>query len=285
MKTIVYQGVEGAYSYIASVAQFGPHNTFVGTKDFPALFAEVTSRRADFGVVPIENSLAGSVVENFDLLYKNDVWIVAERYLRIEHQLLGISINGVENDTRIAQLTHVFSHPKALEQCLTFFKEHPTIQKTPYEDTAGAAQYVKQMGKKELGAIASKQAADLYGLAILKRNIEDNVSNWTRFVVIVPDKQDIEGTDDVGTYKCSVIFTLQNRPGTLYTILGYFAKENLNLTKIESRPIQGTQFEHFFYIDCEYSALQHELVRSVLSRLSEQVNSLKVLGYYKKHTI
>lgn len=285
MTTIAYQGVEGAYSYIASVAQFGAQNTFIGTKDFPALFATITSRSADFGVVPIENSLAGSVVENFDLLYKNNVWIVAERYLRIEHQLLGVSVDGVENDTRIAQLTHVFSHPKALEQCLTFFKEHPTIQKTTYEDTAGAAQYVKQMGKKELGAIASKQAADLYGLAILKRNIEDNASNWTRFVVIVPDKQDIEGTDDTGTYKCSMIFTLQNRPGTLYTILGYFAKENLNLTKIESRPIQGTQFEHFFYIDCEYSALQHELVRTVLNQLSEQVDTLKVLGYYKKHTI
>jgi len=285
MAKIAYQGIAGAYSHIASVEQFGTQNTFMGVSDFSALFAEVTNRRVDFGVVPIENSLAGSVVENFDFLYKNEVYIIEERYMRIEHQLLGISIEGEENESRIAQLTHIFSHPKALEQCLTLFKEHPAVQKMPYEDTAGAAKYVKQMEKKEFGAIASKQAADLYGLSILKRNVEDNPNNWTRFVIIVPDKQDIFGKDEEGTYKCSAIFTLQNRPGALYTILGYFAKENLNLTKIESRPIQGTQFEHFFYVDFEFTALQHELVHSVLEQLKEQVNSLKVLGYYKKHTI
>ncbi|PJE63298.1 prephenate dehydratase, partial [Candidatus Roizmanbacteria bacterium CG10_big_fil_rev_8_21_14_0_10_39_6] len=212
MAKIAYQGIAGAYSHIASVEQFGTQNTFMGVSDFSALFAEVTNRRVDFGVVPIENSLAGSVVENFDFLYKNEVYIIEERYMRIEHQLLGISIEGEENESRIAQLTHIFSHPKALEQCLTLFKEHPAVQKMPYEDTAGAAKYVKQMEKKEFGAIASKQAADLYGLSILKRNVEDNPNNWTRFVIIVPDKQDIFGKDEEGTYKCSAIFTLQNRP-------------------------------------------------------------------------
>ncbi len=277
---ITYQGVPGSYSHITAVKYFGTDHTFIGTKAFKEIFENLKSGKADKAVVPVENTLAGTVYENYDYLNSYPVYASGEKNLKIEHQLLGIPTNDSLED-RLRKIKKVYSHIKALEQCSHFFDEHPWIDETVYSDTAGAAKMVAEQKDYSIAAIASKTAADLYKLDILKSNIEDDAGNYTRFLVIGPKEENI-----LDANKCSLILTISHIPGSLYMALGTFADNKMNLTKIESRPIHGKPFEYVFYVDLEFKKEDFDHVKKVIeTELPAVTQTLKILGFYKSDTV
>jgi prephenate dehydratase len=283
--TIVYQGVPGAFSHLAASAYFGPDNTFIGVQTFHSLFSKTQTTDADYGMVPVENSLAGSVVENYDLLYKHEVMAVGEYYQKIEHHLLGIAVEPVDQKGRVADLKEVLSHPKALEQCVHFFIENPHLKKVAYTDTAEAAWHVSERKDFSIAAIASSKAAELYGLAIIQDNIQDNPHNWTRFLIVTGRHHEQDILEHRKIHKCSLMFMLPHTPGSLYRALGTFANAHLNLSKIESRPIHGKPFEYIFSVDFEFHPENYAFVKNLVNEFSEMTKEIKVLGYYKKAEI
>lgn len=274
MKKIAYQGIAGAFSHITAQMLFGIENDFVGKGRFKEIFEDVTAGRADYGVIPIENTLAGSVYENYDLLQEYPVHVTAEEKTRIEHHLL------VLPGTKVESLKRVFSHAKALEQCEDFFAQYPHIEEVIYGDTAGAAKHVAEVKDRSFGAIASREAAELYGLEILQTNIEDNPHNWTRFFVIskLPDYP-------ADSNKASVMFSVSHKPGSLFRALKIIAENNLNMSKLQSRPIEGKPFEYFFYVDVEFEGMPMEKARNILEMLQSETHFLKILGFYKKDNL
>jgi len=278
-KKIAYQGIPGAFSDIAIKHYWNNQAAGVPARTFPELFKLVKNKKADFGMVPIENSLAGSVYQNYDLLSQSRVKIVGELYLRIKHNLLVVSQKkNASTKQRLKSLTKVYSHPVALAQCQAFFAKYPWLQPTTHEDTAGSAQELSQKGNKQEAAIASSLAGKLYGLQTLKRGIETNKQNYTRFVVIAAQASLVAAAD-----KISLTFTLPHRPGTLYQVLKILAEKGLNLTKIESRPIIGKPWEYRFYLDIEQSQMTNYWPE-VKPDLQKTCQGLKILGMYQKGT-
>lgn len=274
MKKIVYQGIAGAFSHITAQMLFGLDNDFVGKVRFREIFEDVTSGAAEFGVVPIENTLAGSVYENYDLLERFDVHVIAEEKTRIEHHLLALP------GAQIGQINRVFSHAKALEQCEDFFADHLAIEEVIHADTAGAAKFVAEQKNPNFAAIASCEAAALYGLEILKTNIEDNPHNWTRFFVI-SKKPDYPARAN----KASIMFSVSHKPGSLFRALKIIADNNLNMSKLQSRPIEGKPFEYFFYVDVEFEGMSMKDAQKALDLLQSETHFLKILGFYKKNSL
>lgn len=272
-KKIVYQGIEGSYSYLAGIKYFGSKNIFIGVNNFKKIFEKVEERKADFGVVPIENSIAGSVYENFDNLNKFKVKVIGECYLKIEHHLLGIKAKLPFN-LRIKFIKKIYSHPKALEQCNKFLDKYPYIEKIAYSDTASAAKLISGLNDITIACIASKECAKIYNLEILKENIQDNINNLTRFLIISSKQINIPHTN-----KASLIFTLPHIPGSLYNALKIFAEFKINLTKIESRPIPEKPFEYFFFVDFIFS--KDVNLNYVLKEFKKKVNRIKILGIYE----
>jgi len=272
-KKIVYQGIEGSYSYLAGIKYFGSKNIFIGVNNFKEIFKNVEERKADFGVVAIENSIAGSVYENFDNLNKFKVKVIGECYLKIEHNLLGIKAKLPFN-LRIKFIKKIYSHPKALEQCNKFLDKYPYIEKIAYSDTASAAKLVSELNDITIACIASKECAKIYNLEILKENIQDNRNNLTRFLIISSKQINIPHAN-----KASIIFTLPHIPGSLYNALKIFAEFKINLTKIESRPIPEKAFEYFFFVDFIFS--KDVNLNYVLKEFKKKVNRIKILGIYE----
>lgn len=274
VQTVAYQGVPASFSHIASLIYAGDDSRFVGTTRFREIFELVVSGKATVGVVPIENSLAGSVHENYDLLAKNQVFVVGEIYLPVQHNLMGIQVLGRSTQERINDLKRVYSHPKALEQCVNFFERNSHIEQNVFSDTAGAAKEVMERKDPSIGAIASRKAADLYGLEIFESNIEDDPNNLTRFVVIAKSPGSVENAN-----KCSLIFKLPHVPRSLLSALTVF--EECDLTKIESRPIHGQPFNYLFHLDFEYGKLPIGEIEDILKAASEKTVELRVLGRYR----
>lgn len=271
MKTITYQGIKGAFSYLTAVLAFGEDNHFLPSKTFNEAFERISSGKADFGMIPIENSLVGSIYENYDLINAHEMKIVGEHFMKIEHCLLTIPGN------RIEWMKKVLSHPKALEQCKGFFQKHPWIEAVVHADTAAAAAEIAALDNPELGAIASASAAEMYGLSILQKGIEDDPSNYTRFVTVAKNACPDEQAD-----KCSLMVQLQHAPGCLANALKQFAEEGLNLTKIESRPQKGKPFNYLFYVDFEFNENRLHKIENLLNKLCSNVQKLTLLGFYKK---
>ena len=274
MKKIAYQGTVGSFSQEVGLWYFGEDYTFVGLHHFQDVFDHLKDGRVDFGIIPIENTVAGSVYENYDHLLEYDVEIVAEHKLKIEHNLM--SVQGAN----FSDIKKVYSHPKALEQCDLFFENNPQIEEVVYYDTAGAAAFVKEQNDTSCAAIASVNAAKQHGLQILKSNIGDSQDNWTRFFIIGKRPESSKGAD-----KASLIFSLSHKPGSLYHALKLFADSRLNLTKIESRPLAGKPFEYFFYVDFEFDNKHLDDVHKTLGELKKEVHMLKLLGLYKKDSV
>ena len=268
---VAFQGIPGSFSHTAAVNIFGQDNSFIGVNQFRKIFELVKEKKADRGVVPIENSLAGSVHENYDLLSRYKIPIVGEYYLEIEHNLLGI-----EKSKDFKKIKEAYSHPKALEQCVTFFENHPWIEKKLFSDTAGAAKFVADSKDVTKAAIASRNASELYGLPILKKNIEDNKFNFTRFLIISCEKKSTQKPN-----KCSLVFTVKHVPGSLANALRVFAENGVNLVKIESRPIHGKPFEYLFYVDLEFSKDRESKMNSIIEEFKKETQSVMVLGYYQ----
>lgn len=281
MKKIVYQGIKGSYSYLSALKKYGLENNFEGVLTFHAVFEAIETNQAEYGIVPIENCLVGSIHENYDLLYRYSFSIIDELYYPVDHSLLTIpELRDVPAKDALKNMRKVFSHPKALEQCRNFFIDHPWIEGIASLNTALAASEVAKTQDATIGAIASSQASDIYGLHILQKCLQDNPNNFTRFVCIAhaPIK-------DPENNKCSLMLKLRHKPQALAAVLDLFGKNGLNLTKIESRPILGVPFEYVFYLDFEFNGSSPEKVSKILNQVENKTTFLKCLGVYKKETL
>ena len=275
---ISHLGIPGSFSYLAAVEYFGSGNDFTGKNTFKEIFDSVFLEQCDAGIIPLENSLAGSIYENYDLLFRYGVNVTGEQYIHVEHTLMSVT-GGEPEEERIAHLKKVYSHPKALEQCRLFFEKHPHIEQVAYSDTAAAARHIAELGDKSIGAIANDLSSRLYKLQPLKKSIEDDKQNFTRFLIITRDTPFDDHYD-----KCSLMFTIPHVPGSLYHTLKFLADHDLNLTKIESRPIAGKPFEYIFFIDFLFHSEKFREIDDILSKFRSTTQSLKVLGFYPSGT-
>lgn len=266
---VAFQGEPGANSEAAAVEYFGSEAATVPSENFEVLFERVAVGAADFAVAPIENTLAGSIHQNYDLLARHDLHIVGEVILRIQHFL--IALPGVPLD----DIRTVLSQPPALAQCDHYLRSQGWKREPAY-DTAGAVKLLKASGRRDTAAIAPRRAAQVYGMSILKENIEDNVQNYTRFLVLGR-----EPVNPPEPCKTSIMFTLHNVPGALFKALSVFALREIDLSKIESRPIPGAPWEYLFYLDFLASA-RTERGRRALGHLGELASTLRVFGSYPR---
>jgi prephenate dehydratase len=266
---IAIQGEPGSFSHEAALRLVSDAE-IVPCALSTEVFAALDSGAADAAAIPIENSLAGSVLEHFDLLLKHDVKVVRETLVRIRHNLIavaGASIDGID---------HVYSHPVALAQCRRFLAAHPQMQAIAFYDTAGSVKQLVETRDQHAAAIASEGAAAYYGAVILVRGIEDDPENYTRFFLV---RRASEATTDPASNKTSVAFTLEHRPGSLVAALSALSAMGTNLTKIESRPVHGKPWEYIFYVDCQIASLE-EGARA-LKALEAHCGMVKELGRYR----
>lgn len=270
---VAFQGETGAFSEEAVRTRY-PDAHVVPCATFDAVFEAVAAGTVDRAVLPIENSLHGSVHANYDLLRDHDLVIIGELNLRIRHNLMAMP------GTALAGIERVYSHPQALGQCRTYLRTHvPHAQQVPSYDTAGSAKMVAERGEANAAAIASRAAAAEYGLDILAAGIESNQQNYTRFLTLVRPS-DVPMRPEGATVKTSVLYVLaDNVPGALFKSLAVFALRDLDLYKIESRPLIGHPGQYLFYLDLEGHA-EDEPVRRALDHLREVTQSVRVLGSY-----
>lgn len=265
---VVYQGAEGAYSQLAMKAYFGEGTDSYHVKTWRDAMEAIKSGEADYAVLPIENSSAGIVGENFDLLVEYGNCIVAEQTIKVEHALLGIP------GSSLSDITHVYSHPQALLQSVDFLDAHKDWKQVAEENTAVAARKILEDGQKNQAAIASPVTADIYGLKILEGNINYSEENSTRFIIVSGKKICLAGAG-----KISICFEVSHESGSLYHMLSHLIFNNLNMVKIESRPIKDKSFEYRFFVDLEGN-LRDGAVQNALKGLKEGALYLKVLGNY-----
>jgi prephenate dehydratase len=265
---VAFQGEQGAFSEEAAVKLLGEEITLVPRPTFEAAFKAISDGAADYILAPIENSLAGPVHRSFDLLVDSKLTILAEVIIPIVHNLI------VAPGTRFDEIAMVESHPVALAQCEQFFSAHPRLKRIATDDTAGSVREVVLSGDRTRAAIAGRRAAAIYRGAILREHLEDNRENYTRFLLLSESQAAPKDAD-----KLSVVFQLDHRPGALYHALEPFARRNLNLMKIESRPVHGRPWQYRFYLDLQASRRDPE-VAAALGELEKLVVDLRILGSY-----
>jgi len=265
---VAFQGEPGAYSEQAVFNYYGEVET-LPCESFDVMFDSVVSGTSDFALAPIENSLAGSIHQNYDLLLLHDLHIVGEYLLRVHHCL--ITLPGVKKE----EIKKVISHPQALGQCAGYLRSHGIRAEQVY-DTAGSVKMLKESGARDTAAIASRRAAEIYEMQIVEEGIEDNAENYTRFLVV--GRESVIPQNEA---KTSIVFTLKNMPGALFKALSVFALRDIDLTKIESRPLQGKPWEYLFYIDFVGST-GDEVSKRALDHLGEYAVTLRVLGSYPR---
>ncbi len=268
MSSIAFQGEHGSFSEEAARKFLRDEISSIPKHTFPEVFTAVESGEAELGIVPVENSLVGSIHQNYDLLLHHNLKIVGEQNQRIVHLL--IANPGVS----IEELKTIHSHPVALDQCKDFLNKHSEMTAIVEYDTAGSVKLIKEKQMLEAGAIAGAYAAELYEMAILATAIQDEPDNYTRFLVLSksPAKRG-------GQSKTSIVFALKNIPGVLYKALSVFALRDLDLTKIESRPLRKKAWEYYFYLDF-IGHIDDEAAQNAISHLREITTYLKILGSY-----
>jgi prephenate dehydratase len=264
---IAFQGESGAYSEAAAI-RVTDHADLLPCESFDDVFTAVATGKATHGILPVENSIGGSIHRNYDLLLEHDLPIVGEVVLDITHNLL------VLPGTTMEQVKKIYSHPQALAQCERFLRSLPGVSVEATYDTAGSAKLVKEKGLKDAAAIASDRAAQVFGLEILKPEIQDFSDNITRFLIVSRTAD-----SDLQADKTTVVFSLPNEPGSLFKALSVFALREIDLTKIESRPIRGRPWEYLFYVDLPVG--RHDLrCARALVHLAEFARSMRTLGSY-----
>jgi chorismate mutase/prephenate dehydratase len=266
---VAFQGERGAYSESAVYTFFGASVEVKPCRDLAEVFENVDKQETQYGVVPVENSLEGSVNQTYDLFLTHDLKVCGEIILRVSHCLIA------NPSTSLEAVKAVYSHPQALAQCRNFL-EHLGRELIPTYDTAGSVKMLKEKGLKDAAAVASERAAELYGMKILAREIEDNPANYTRFFVLSKEDSPVTGRD-----KTSIIFSAAHTPGSLYTALGEFAKRNINLTRIESRPTKQKPWEYNFYLDFEGHRGEARCAEA-LKALEKSAAFVKILGSYAR---
>lgn len=266
-----YQGVPGAYGEEATYTYFkGRWSNLIAHESFEDVIEALLEGKIDYGVLPIENSSAGEVLDTYDLIKNNELYIIGEQSIKIQHNLLGLP------GTKVEDIEEVYSHPQGLSQSKEFLKQHSKIKTCPYINTAIACKDVASLKDHTKAAIGSKRAAELYGLEILKSNIHFNKNNFTRFIIL-SNKMNI--TDE--SNKISIVFSSHHVSGSLYKILGYFAHNGLNLLKIQSRPLLEKKWDYYFFADFEGN-LQQANVLIALSQIMNQCSYFKILGNYEQ---
>ncbi|MBM4432693.1 MAG: prephenate dehydratase [Chloroflexi bacterium] len=264
------QGYRGSFHDIVAREKFGDSADILERGDFRSVFEDVRGEAADFGIVAIENSIVGSFLENYDLLLEYNLEIVGELYLRIILNLIvlpGVKMNNIEN---------VYSHPRAIQQCVSFLNKHPKIKRVETDDTAGSVKMIKETGIRNGAAIASGLSAQIYGMEILEKGIETDKKNYTRFLVISREPVYSDKAN-----KTSMVIRTDNRPGSLCECLKCFADEGINLSKIESRPIIGKVWQYYFYLDFE-EGREAAGTKKALRELNRLASMVKILGSYER---
>jgi len=267
---IAIQGEPGSFSHEAAM-NLVTDAVIVPFSLSADAFAAVANATVEAAVIPIENSLAGSVSEHFDLLLAHDVAVERETLLRIRHNLIAIS------GASISEIDRVFSHPVALAQCRRFLADHPRMEAFAFYDTAGSVKQLVELRDRHAAAIASEAAAHFYGAQILQSDIEDNPENYTRFFLV---KRTADIVPDPATNKISLAFSVENRPGSLVAALAEFSNLGTNLTKIESRPVHGKPWEYIFYVDCQIRSADEG--SQALNAIRPHCAMVKELGRYKE---
>jgi len=268
MQKAAFLGEIGTFSHKASTQYFGNQVAAVPAPSFKSIFESVKNGDVDFGVVPVENSLTGSIHENYDLLLEYDVRIVGEITLRIIHHLVG------HPEAKIDTIRRVFSPPIIFQQCRQFLDQHADWELVPVKDTAGAVKTISEKANSADVAIAGKEAAKIHGMAVIEEGIETNPRNYTRFVVIGSDP-----FEKGPKRKSSLIFSTGNQPGALYEVLKIYSENGINLVKLESRPIHGKPWEYMFYVDLE-ADVESEAFKPILEMFKAKTDYLKILGSY-----
>ena len=266
---VAFQGERGAFSEEAAVKLLGGEVRLVPLPTFEAAFGAIAKGTADYILAPIENSLAGPVHRSFDLLVESPLTIVGEVIIRIEHNLIGAP------GGRLEEVAIVESHPVALAQCEEFFSARPFLKRIATDDTAGSVREIVQAGDRKRAAIASRRAAEIYGGQILREHLEDDPENYTRFLLLAPAT---EGSPEKAD-KLSLVFRLAHLPGALYHALEPFARRNINLMKIESRPVRGLPWQYRFYLDLQATTRDPE-VAEALAELEKLAVDVRILGSY-----
>jgi prephenate dehydratase len=268
---VAFQGVHGAYSEVAAKKLLGLSCQTYPLETFERVFESVEKAHVERGIIPIENSLAGSIHQNYDLLLSHRLHIVGETYLRIEHAL------SCHPASSLRRLKYVRSHPQALAQCSRFFARHKKLTPVAYFDTAGAAKSLVENRTVDTGAIASAYAARLYGLIVLKNNVEDQPNNYTRFLVI--SRKPWRPRTGKASKSSIAFIPKRNEVGVLFKILGVFSLRGIDLLKIESRPNPRSPFEYLFYLDLLGSSNEKQVARA-FDHLQEMVMNFRLLGSY-----
>ena len=264
MTNISFQGERGAYSEAAAKSFFDEIET-IPFATFAEVLENTSKGNSEYSILPVENSLEGSVGESYDLLYSTSLNVIGEIYHRVEHCLIGIG--------KLEDVDTVYSHPQALGQCRKFIEEH-NMKTIPTYDTAGSVKIVKELNKKNCACIASKTSSSIYNMPIMSENIANNSNNYTRFLIL-SKKESIQTEND----KTSIIFSIKHEPGSLFRIIENFHKNNVNLTKIESRPTKSNTWEYNFYVDFEGNAKNPKILE-MLEKIKQESLFMKVLGSY-----
>jgi len=265
MKRVSFQGEPGAYSEAAAVSFFDDKIKTIPCPTFAKVLKNTEDNEDDYSILPIENSLEGSVGESNDLLLATNLTVIGETYHRIQHCLIGTG--------SIEDIDTVYSHPQALGQCRQFIQEH-SLKTVPSYDTAGSVRTIKDLNKDNIACIASRNAAEIFGVAVIQEGIEDNANNYTRFLIFSKEK-----SNKTENSKTSIIFSVKHEAGALYQIINEFYQNKINLTKIESRPNKNTLGEYNFYVDFE-GHQDDSTVKDVLQKLRDNTTFLKILGSY-----
>lgn len=266
---IAIQGEAGSFHEMAAKQWFGEGITVIPKDTFQEIFTAIAKKEADGGVTAIENSIHGSINSIYDLVERYGYPIIGEIPLKVAQQL--ITLPGAHED----EITHIYSHPVALSQCSHYLDVHfPKAKRIEFPDTAGAVRHIKELGKPKNAAIASQAAADLYHLPVLAKNVENDTANYTRFIAIHPDWPVPANAD---TAMLSI--TTSHKPGALAEVLGIFAKADINLFKLQSRPIVGSPWKYKFYLDVAASGPR---LANVICQLHDHEVSVTILGQYKR---
>lgn len=266
---IGYQGVKGSFSEEAMIKYFGENHTTTDYEEFEDVFVALKNNEIDYGILPIENSCTGAITTVYDLLVKYGLYIVGEECIKIDQNLIGIKGSKFED------IKEIYSHPQGFEQSSEFLNKQNNLRLIPFHNTAISAKYVSELNDKSKAAIASLRAAQIYGLDVIQKEINDKDNNHTKFIIV---GRKLESSKECN--KITVVFSLDNKAGTLYNLLRYFAENNINMIKIESRPTKNEPWQYLLYVDFEGN-IENEDVKKAIKLIEEKSEYFKLLGCYE----
>lgn len=267
---IGYQGVKGSFSEEAMIKYFGENHTTTDYEEFEDVFLALKNNKIDYGIVPIENSCTGAITTVYDLLAKYGLYIVGEECIKIDQNLIGVK------GTKLEDIKEVYSHPQGFEQSMEFLSSCNNLKLIPFHNTAISAKYISELNDKSKAAIASLRAAEIYELDVIKKAINDRDNNHTKFIII---GRKLESSNECN--KITVVFSLDDKSGTLYNLLRHFAENNINMLKIESRPSKNEPWQYLLYVDFEGN-VESEDVKKAIKLIEGKSEYFKLLGNYKK---